>query len=260
MLTSVHRRPPPSVIWADYDRWVSADTREPRRMRPYLSPVGPAGRCRSVDLILRLARSRYSYPHERASRPDGTGRRGTGHHHRGLADPPSPREPSSQSHGVTGGKHGPRAPSALPIICWSALNIAELPMTFQIDRFGAALAPNERIMSPAARRRQQDFLTCLHSGQRASPSSVVPCRWRYSAQPGPQAPGWRRSQPGRGEVFFSGRAARMLLRGRGASPVGAIFHVRRVGDLGQVGSVGVRRVDVFLAVDVHAEHDPLPAG
>jgi len=55
-------------------------------------------------------------------------------------------------------------------------------------------------------------------------------------------------------------AARTLVRDGGTSPVGAILHVRRVGDLGQVGSVGVRRVDVFLAVDVHAEHDLRPVG
>jgi hypothetical protein len=46
MLASVHRRPPPYVSWADRDGWVSADTREPRRMRPHLRPAGPAGRCR----------------------------------------------------------------------------------------------------------------------------------------------------------------------------------------------------------------------
>jgi hypothetical protein len=46
MLASVHRRPPPSVSWADRDGWVWADTREPRRMRPHLRPAGPAGRCR----------------------------------------------------------------------------------------------------------------------------------------------------------------------------------------------------------------------
>ncbi len=45
MLTSVHQGSPPSVTWADRDGWVSADTREPRRMRPHLSPAGPAGRC-----------------------------------------------------------------------------------------------------------------------------------------------------------------------------------------------------------------------
>jgi hypothetical protein len=46
MLASVHRRPPPSVSWADRDGWVSADTGESRRMRPHLRPAGPAGRCR----------------------------------------------------------------------------------------------------------------------------------------------------------------------------------------------------------------------
>jgi hypothetical protein len=36
-----------------------------------------------------LARCRHSYPHQRASRPDGAARRGTGRHPRGLADPPA---------------------------------------------------------------------------------------------------------------------------------------------------------------------------
>jgi len=33
MRPSVHQRPPPSVTWADRNRWVPADAREPRRMR-----------------------------------------------------------------------------------------------------------------------------------------------------------------------------------------------------------------------------------
>jgi hypothetical protein len=52
MLTRVHRGPGPSVTCADRDGWVSADAREPRRMRPHLRPAGPAGqlaRARSGD-------------------------------------------------------------------------------------------------------------------------------------------------------------------------------------------------------------------
>src|SRR5262245_14112134 len=45
MLTCVHRRSPPSVTCAGRDGWVSADAREPRRMRPHLRPAGTAGRC-----------------------------------------------------------------------------------------------------------------------------------------------------------------------------------------------------------------------
>jgi hypothetical protein len=45
MLASVHRGPGPSGTWADCDGWVSADARESGRMRPHLSPAGPAGRC-----------------------------------------------------------------------------------------------------------------------------------------------------------------------------------------------------------------------
>jgi hypothetical protein len=39
MLTSVHRRPPPSVTWADRNGCVLADVGEPRRMRPHLRPA-----------------------------------------------------------------------------------------------------------------------------------------------------------------------------------------------------------------------------
>jgi hypothetical protein len=52
MLTRVHRGPGLSVTCADRDGWVSADAREPRRMRPHLRPAGPAGqlaRARSGD-------------------------------------------------------------------------------------------------------------------------------------------------------------------------------------------------------------------
>jgi hypothetical protein len=38
MLSSVHRGPGSSATWADRNGWVSADTREPRRMRPGLRP------------------------------------------------------------------------------------------------------------------------------------------------------------------------------------------------------------------------------
>src|SRR5215468_4484611 len=38
MLTGVHRGSPPFVTWADGDGSVSADTGEPRRMRPHLRP------------------------------------------------------------------------------------------------------------------------------------------------------------------------------------------------------------------------------
>jgi hypothetical protein len=38
MLLGVHQGSPPSVIWADRKGWGSADAREPRRMRPHLSP------------------------------------------------------------------------------------------------------------------------------------------------------------------------------------------------------------------------------
>src|SRR5215831_15659317 len=34
---------PPSVTWSDRDGWVTADAREPRRMRPRLRPAGPPG-------------------------------------------------------------------------------------------------------------------------------------------------------------------------------------------------------------------------
>jgi hypothetical protein len=64
--------PPPYVSCADRDGWVSVDTREPRRMRPHLRPAG------------------------------------TGRHHRVLVDLPRPGDPSSRSHGVTGGSARPR--------------------------------------------------------------------------------------------------------------------------------------------------------
>src|SRR5215467_5833227 len=49
MLIRVHRGSPPSVDWPDCDGWGLADTREPRRMRPYLRPARPAGRCQQRE-------------------------------------------------------------------------------------------------------------------------------------------------------------------------------------------------------------------
>ena len=45
MLAGVHRGPGPSVTWAGRNGWALADAHEPRRMRPHLSPAGPAGPC-----------------------------------------------------------------------------------------------------------------------------------------------------------------------------------------------------------------------
>src|SRR5262249_14315302 len=86
MLASVHRRPPPSVSWADCEGWVWADTREPRRMRPHLRPAGPAGRCRQRGPHPAACTVPVLVSHRR---PRGAGRRGTSSHHRGLADLPA---------------------------------------------------------------------------------------------------------------------------------------------------------------------------
>jgi hypothetical protein len=103
MLTGVHRGPPPSVTWADRNGCVLADAREPRRMRPHLSPAGPTGRCQQRGPHPAACTVPAVVSHRRSSRPDGAARRGAGRHHRGLADLPSPGEPSSRSHDVTCG-------------------------------------------------------------------------------------------------------------------------------------------------------------
>ena len=142
MLTGVHRRPPPSVTWADRNGCVLADAREPRRMRPHLSPAGPAGRCQQRAPLLRLARCRQSYPHRRSSRPDGAARCGAGRYHRGLADLPRPGEPSSRSHDVTGGGARPVRTQRLPAEYELRVARSNAPSTAHISarRFGVALA------------------------------------------------------------------------------------------------------------------------
>ena len=51
---------------------------------------------------------------------------------------------------------------------------------------------------------------------------------------------------------------RLLWHDRVRPPVGAVLEVRSVRDLLDVGAVGVRGVDVLLAVDAHAEDDLRP--
>jgi hypothetical protein len=136
MLTSVHRRPPPYVSWADRDGWVSADTREPRRMRPHLRPAGPDRPCRqrgphpAACTVPVLACS-----YGRASRPDDAGRRGTSRHHRVLADLPAQVSQAPGHTALPAVAHCPRTRSADRRVCMRGLSGGQIAGGAHIDQF-----------------------------------------------------------------------------------------------------------------------------
>jgi hypothetical protein len=133
MLISVHGRPPPSVTWADRDGWVSADAREPRRMRPHLSPAGPAGRCqqRGPHPAARTAPDRPS--------PSRAGRSAR------------PGEPRFRSHGVTGGgAWRTRTQHRTPIICGQQMEFSDSCSRSDHADMARGAAPRNRVLLAAA--------------------------------------------------------------------------------------------------------------
>jgi hypothetical protein len=142
MLAGVHRGPGPSVTWADCDGWVLADAREPRRMRPHLSPAGPAGRCQQRR------------PHPAGCTASGSRILTCGP--RGLtalvgAEPaviivgwlPRPGEPSSRSQSVTGGGARPTRTQRRTILGSVVVTQAEGSGSADHPRYGIPVAPAE---------------------------------------------------------------------------------------------------------------------